>query len=87
MTQLAVPPSSQEITQALATVQKLQATQALKSVAFDLGSWHSGASCVRQFVSGVGGIGVKVCCTTCGVLCDVEATGLRIPIDESYAPR
>jgi len=56
----------------------------LKSVAFDLTNWHGGPRCVRQFVMGFGGIGVKVCCLTCGVLCDVEATGMRISVTKSY---
>jgi len=59
----------------------------LKSVAFDLGTWHDGENCVRTFVSGVGGIGVKVCCAPCGVLCDVEGTGYRITVLQSFVPR
>lgn len=58
----------------------------LKSVAFDLSTWHNGGSCVRSFVQGVGGIGVKVCCAPCGVLCDVEATGKRISVSTSFWP-
>ena len=59
----------------------------LKSVAFDLSAWHGGPKCQRTFVPGFGGIGVKVCCTTCGVLCDVEATGQRIPVGYSFLAR
>lgn len=56
----------------------------LKSVAFDLSAWHGGPECDRGFVAGIGGIGVKVVCYSCGVLCDVEATGERIPVGQSY---
>jgi hypothetical protein len=61
--------------------------RSLKSTAFDLSSWHSGPSCVRSFVPGYGGILVKVCCAPCGMLCDVEATGSRCTVEESYKMR
>ena len=54
------------------------AKKPLKSVYFDLGGWHSGPACNLVFVSGSGGIGVKVCCTHCGCLADVEALGERV---------
>ncbi len=60
--------------------------RSLKSVAFDLSLWHAGPVCERSFVSGVGGIGVKVCCAPCGVLCDVEGTGQRITVAQSFYP-
>lgn len=56
----------------------------LKSVAFDLSSWHASPACNRIFVSGIGGIGVKIACTTHGILCDVEAIGQRIPPADSF---
>jgi len=56
----------------------------LKSIAFDLSKWHDGPTCVRTFVPGYGGILVKVCCAPCGALCDVEATGLRVSVEDSY---
>ena len=55
----------------------------LKSVYFDLGGWHRGAACNLVFVSGSGGIGVKVCCTNCGCVADVEALGVRVSAEES----
>lgn len=58
--------------------------QNLKSVAFDLSKWHGSPACNRIFVSGMGGIGVKIVCTTHGILCDVEATGQRIPAADSF---
>lgn len=57
-----------------------------KSTAFDLSNWHGAPTCTRVFVPGIGGIGVKICCSTCGVLADVEATGQRIPVTESFQP-
>ena len=42
----------------------------------DLGHFHSKSGCQRVFLSGYGGNGVKVGCTTCGVVADVEAVGL-----------
>jgi len=63
------------------------ALRPLKSVAFDLAGWHWGPGCSRTFISGVGGIGVKVCCGPCGKLCDVEALGTRITIEESFHMR
>lgn len=59
----------------------------LKSVAFDLSKWHGGVKCEVAFVTGIGGIGVKIVCHTCHVLCDVEATGVRIPPSESWHAR
>lgn len=59
----------------------------LKSSAFDLSEWHRGPSCARSFVSGIGGIGVKICCAPCGILCDVEATGTRMTIQSSFSPK
>ena len=61
--------------------------QSPKSVAFDLSYWHSGPACQRSFVPGVGGIGVKICCAPCGVLCDVEALGNRITVEDSCHAR
>jgi len=58
--------------------------RALKSTAFDLSTWHNGPTCVRTFVPGYGGILVKVCCAPCGMLCDVEATGHRVSVEDSY---
>jgi len=55
-----------------------------KSVAFDLSAWHNGINCSRAVVSGVGGIGVKVVCLACGKLCDVEAIGTRVSVEQSF---
>jgi len=56
----------------------------MHSAAFDLSSWHDGPGCSRQFVMGFGGISVKVVCLTCGMLCDVEGTGLRVSVEDSF---
>ncbi len=55
----------------------------LKSVYFDLHGWHNGPKCKLVFVSGYGGIGVKVACLTCGKLADVEAVGERVTEPQS----
>ncbi len=62
----------------------VQKQYALKSIAFDLSGWHGAPSCDRMAVAGIGGIGVKIVCLSCGVLCDVEALGTRITVQESY---
>jgi len=62
----------------------IRAGRELKSTAFDLSAWHDGPTCVRTFVPGYGGILVRVCCAPCGMICDVEATGRRISVQDSY---
>jgi hypothetical protein len=59
---------------------------ALKSVAYDLSDWHNDPACEVRFVQGGGGIGVKIVCETCHCLCDVEATGRKILVTQSYLP-
>lgn len=56
----------------------------MKPVAHNLSTWHNGPRCQRTFVPGYGGIGVKVCCAPCGAVCDVEALGLWVSVNDSY---
>lgn len=40
-------------------------------------TWHNAPTCNRVYVSCANGIGVAVCCTTCGCVADVEALGME----------
>ena len=45
--------------------------------------WHDGPECQRVFVSGTGGVGVKICCLPCGTVADVEGLGGRETLQRS----
>lgn len=57
---------------------------ALKSIAFNFADWHGDVGCARVLVPGVGGIGVKLGCLSCGCLVDVEALGTRMEVQLTY---
>ncbi len=66
--------------------EKAEAIARRPSVAFDLHDWHDGPACRRTVCSGYLGIGVYIACTTCGCVANVEATGRRMLIEDSFAP-
>jgi len=60
----------------------------LKSIAFACPDWHAGPKCVVSLVpKGVStGIGVMLWCATCRCACDLEATGQRVSVTDSFKP-
>lgn len=60
----------------------------LKSIAFRCATWHDGPGCEVTLVpKGVStGVGVFLWCGPCRCACDLEATGERITVADSFKP-